>query len=194
VKRRTTLSAIFALSSALGSPRSSPETEPVARIPPAVPLLLYVPKQRLTSSAQPDQAARDLGRSSDYDGAAGTTPGDHRWGDILDAHDAWPRRQLARYRGTLVKATGDRLVATFDGPARPIRCALALRDGLRSICVEIRGGLHCGEIERRGPDVSGLAVHIAGRVHAVARPGEMLVTRTVKDLVVGAEIPLVRNE
>jgi class 3 adenylate cyclase len=117
--------------------------------------------------------------------------GDHRWRDILDAHDALAERQLARYRGTLVKATGDGLVATFDGPARAIRCALALRDGLRSIGVEIRGGLHCGEIERRGPDVSGLAVHIAARVQAVARPGEMLVTRTVKDLVVGAEIPFV---
>ncbi len=117
--------------------------------------------------------------------------GDHRWRDILDAHDALAERQLARYRGTLVKATGDGLVATFDGPARAIRCALALRDGLRSIGVEIRGGLHCGEIERRSPDVSGLAVHIAARVQAVARPGEMLVTRTVKDLVVGAEIPFV---
>jgi class 3 adenylate cyclase len=117
--------------------------------------------------------------------------GDHRWRDILDAHDALAERQLARYRGTLVKATGDGLVATFDGPARAIRCALALRDGLRSIGVEIRGGLHCGEIERRGPDVSGLAVHIAARVQAAARPGEMLVTRTVKDLVVGAEIPFV---
>jgi pimeloyl-ACP methyl ester carboxylesterase len=117
--------------------------------------------------------------------------GDHRWRDILDAHDALAERQLARYRGTLVKATGDGLVATFDGPARAIRCALALRDGLRSMGVEIRGGLHCGEIERRGPDVSGLAVHIAARVQTVARPGEMLVTRTVKDLVVGAEIPFV---
>jgi class 3 adenylate cyclase len=117
--------------------------------------------------------------------------GDYRWRETLDAHDRLAERQLARYRGTLVKATGDGLVATFDGPARAIRCALALRDGLRSIGVEIRGGLHCGEIERRGPDVSGLAVHIAARVQAVARPGEMLVTRTVKDLVVGAEIPFV---
>jgi class 3 adenylate cyclase len=117
--------------------------------------------------------------------------GDQRWRDVLDAHDRLAERQLARYRGTLVKATGDGLVATFDGPARAIWCALALRDGLRSLGVEIRGGVHCGEIERRGPDVSGLAVHIAARVQTVARPGEVLVTRTVKDLVAGAQIAFV---
>jgi class 3 adenylate cyclase/pimeloyl-ACP methyl ester carboxylesterase len=117
--------------------------------------------------------------------------GDHRWRDVLDAHDRLAERQLARYRGVLVKATGDGLFATFDGPARAIRCALALRDGLRGMGVEIRSGLHCGEIERRGPDVSGLAVHIAARVQAVARPGEVLVTRTVKDLVAGSQIAFV---
>jgi class 3 adenylate cyclase len=117
--------------------------------------------------------------------------GDQRWRDVLDAHDRLAERQLARYRGTLVKATGDGLLATFDGPARAIWCALALRDGLRGLGIEIRGGLHCGEIERRGPDVSGLGVHIAARVQAVARPGEVLVTRTVKDLVAGAQIVFV---
>ena len=106
--------------------------------------------------------------------------GDQRWRDILDAHDRLAERQLARYRGTLVKATGDGLLATFDVPARAIQCSLALRDGLRGLAMEIRSGLHCGEIERRGPDVGGLAVHIAARVQAVARPGEVLVTRTVK--------------
>jgi class 3 adenylate cyclase len=117
--------------------------------------------------------------------------GDQRWRDVLDAHDRLAERQLARYRGTLVKATGDGLLATFDGPARAIWCALALRDGLRGLGIEIRSGLHCGEIERRGPDVSGLGVHIAARVQAVARPGEVLVTRTVKDLVAGAQIVFV---
>jgi class 3 adenylate cyclase len=117
--------------------------------------------------------------------------GDQGWRDVLDAHDRLAERQLARYRGMLVKATGDGLFATFDGPARAIRCALALRDGLRGMGVEIRSGLHCGEIERRGPDVSGLAVHIAARVQAVARPGEVLVTRTVKDLVAGSQIAFV---
>jgi class 3 adenylate cyclase/pimeloyl-ACP methyl ester carboxylesterase len=117
--------------------------------------------------------------------------GDQRWRDVLDAHDRLVERQLARYRGTLVKSTGDGVFATFDGPARAITCAVALRDGLRSMGVEIRTGLHCGEIERRGPDVSGLAVHIAARVQGVARPGEVLVTRTVKDLVAGVAVPFV---
>jgi class 3 adenylate cyclase len=117
--------------------------------------------------------------------------GDQRWRDVLDAHDQLAERQLALYRGKLVKATGDGLFATFDGPARAIRCALALREGLRGVGIEIRTGLHCGEIERRGPDVSGLAVHIAARVQALARPGEVLVTRTVKDLVAGAQIAFV---
>lgn len=117
--------------------------------------------------------------------------GDQRWRGVLDAHDELAERQLARYRGTLVKRTGDGLLATFDGPARAIRCALALRDGLRGLGIEIRSGLHTGEIERRGPDVGGLAVHIAARVQNVARPGETLVTRTVKDLVAGSEISFV---
>jgi class 3 adenylate cyclase len=117
--------------------------------------------------------------------------GDRRWRELLEALDRLAERQLARYRGTLVKALGDGLLATFDGPARAIRCALALRDGLRGMGLEIRSGLHCGEIERRGSDVSGLGVHIAARVQAVARPGEVLVTRTVKDLVAGAQISFV---
>jgi class 3 adenylate cyclase len=117
--------------------------------------------------------------------------GDQRWRNFLDTHDQLAERQLARYRGTLVASTGDGLLATFDGPARAIRCALALRDGLRSMGIEVRVGLHCGEIERRGPDVAGIAVHIAARVQAAARPGEVLVTRTVRDLVAGAQIPFV---
>ncbi|MFN8234169.1 MAG: adenylate/guanylate cyclase domain-containing protein [Actinomycetota bacterium] len=114
--------------------------------------------------------------------------GDQRWRAVLDAHDELAARQLARYRGTLVKTTGDGLLATFDGPARAIRCALALRDGLRGLGVEIRTGLHTGEVEQRGVDVGGLAVHIAARVQALGDPGEVLVTRTVKDAVVGSEL------
>jgi class 3 adenylate cyclase len=117
--------------------------------------------------------------------------GDQRWRGVLDDHDELAERQLARYRGTLVKRTGDGLVATFDGPARAIRCALALRDGLRGLGIEIRSGLHTGEIERRGPDVGGLAVHIAARVQAKAQPREILVTRTVKDLVAGSGISFI---
>ena len=114
--------------------------------------------------------------------------GDQRWRAVLDAHDELAARQLARYRGTLVKTTGDGLLATFDGPARAIRCALALRDGLRGLGVEVRSGLHTGEVEQRGVDVGGMAVHIAARVQALGEPGEVLVTRTVKDLVVGSEL------
>jgi class 3 adenylate cyclase len=114
--------------------------------------------------------------------------GDRRWRDLLDAHDEMAQRQIARYQGTLVKTTGDGLLATFDGPARAIRCALAIRDGLRGLGIETRSGLHTGEIERRGQDVGGIAVHIAARVQERAHPGETLVTRTVKDLVAGSEI------
>ena len=119
--------------------------------------------------------------------------GDRRWRGVLDATDELAARQLGRYGGTLVKTTGDGLLATFDGPARGIRCALALRDELRGLGMEVRSGLHTGEIERRGDDVGGMAVHIAARVQAEARPGEVWVTRTVKDLVVGSEIPFVDN-
>jgi class 3 adenylate cyclase len=117
--------------------------------------------------------------------------GDQRWSRVLEAHDHLAERQLGRYAGTLVKSTGDGLLATFDGPARAIRCALALRDGLRGLGIEIRSGLHTGEIDRRGPDIGGLAVHIAARVQAAAGAAEILATRTVKDLVAGSEISFV---
>lgn len=114
--------------------------------------------------------------------------GDDRWKEMLDAHDELAHRQLARYKGTLVKMTGDGLLATFDGPARAIWGALAIRDGLRRMGIEIRGGLHTGEIERRGEDVHGIGVHIAARVQALAQPGEVLASRTVRDLAAGSGI------
>ena len=112
--------------------------------------------------------------------------GDRRWREVLDAHDALARRQVERYGGRIVQATGDGLLAMFDGPARGIGCAIALTDAVRRIGLTIRAGVHTGEIEKRGDDVSGLGVHIAARVQAIARPNEVLVSRTVKDLVVGA--------
>lgn len=112
--------------------------------------------------------------------------GDHRWKELLEQHDLVVRRQLARYQGRLIKTTGDGLVATFDGPARAIRCALAIRDALRGLGIEIRAGLHTGEIEQRGEDIHGLGVHIAARVMALADAGAVLASRTVKDLVAGA--------
>jgi class 3 adenylate cyclase len=114
--------------------------------------------------------------------------GDRRWKSVLDAHDRLGAREVERHGGRVVKTTGDGLLATFDGPARAVRCARQLCDALSSQGVTIRAGLHTGEIELRGEDVGGIAVHIGARVEAAARPGEVLVSRTVKDLVAGSGI------
>ena len=114
--------------------------------------------------------------------------GDRGWKEILDAHDRLAQRQLARYQGRLVETTGDGLLAIFDGPARAIRCAMALRDEVRALGVDIRAGIHTGEIERRGDRIASIAVHIASRVQALAGAGEILVSRTVKDLVAGSTL------
>ena len=98
------------------------------------------------------------------------------------------RRQLDRFRGREVKSTGDGFLATFDGPARGIECARAVVDGVRPLDLEVRAGLHTGECELIGDDVGGLAVHIGARVAHAAGPGEVLVSSTVKDLVVGSGI------
>jgi class 3 adenylate cyclase len=116
--------------------------------------------------------------------------GDRRWRELLDAHDGTARRLVAGEGGRLVKSTGDGILATFDGPGRAIRCALALRAELEDAGVQIRAGLHTGEIEARDDDVGGIAVHIAARVMAAAAPGEVLVSRTVRDLVAGSGITL----
>jgi class 3 adenylate cyclase/pimeloyl-ACP methyl ester carboxylesterase len=112
--------------------------------------------------------------------------GDQRWSQLLDSHDEFARRQVSRFNGTGLESTGDGVLAIFDGPARAIACAVALRSGVRSLGLEIRTGIHTGEIERRGDNVGGIGVHIAARVEAAAQPGEVLVSRTVKDLVVGS--------
>lgn len=114
------------------------------------------------------------------------TLGDRRWGDLLDAHHATIRRNLARFRGHEVKTTGDGILATFDGPARGIRCACAIADEVRPLGIEIRAGLHTGECEMTDEDVGGIAVHIGARVAALAGAGEVLVSSTVKDLVAGS--------
>jgi class 3 adenylate cyclase len=114
--------------------------------------------------------------------------GDRRWRELLDRHDEVASRELERYQGRLVKTTGDGLLATFDGPARAIRGACAIRDAVRGLGLEMRAGLHTGEVEMRGADVGGIAVHIGARVTGLAKPGEVLVSRTVKDLVAGAGI------
>jgi class 3 adenylate cyclase len=114
--------------------------------------------------------------------------GDRRWTEVLDRHDAVMRRQLTRFGGREVNTTGDGMVAEFDGPTRAVTCGQALVDAAAQVGVSIRVGIHTGEVERRGDDVAGLAVHLSARVQALAQPGEVLVSRTVVDLVAGSGI------
>jgi class 3 adenylate cyclase len=114
--------------------------------------------------------------------------GDGRWRDLLDRHDRAIRQQLGVFRGREVDTAGDGFLATFDGPRRAIECACAIRDAVRALGIEVRAGLHTGEIEVRGDDVAGMAVHIGARVAALAAASEVLVSGTVKDLVVGSRI------
>ena len=112
--------------------------------------------------------------------------GDKRWRELLTQHDTAVRRQIDRFRGRAVKSTGDGILATFDGPARAIQCARAIHGAVEPLGVEVRAGLHTGECEVIGDDVAGMAVHIGARVGAEAEAGEVLVSGTVKDLVVGS--------
>jgi len=114
--------------------------------------------------------------------------GDSRWQLLLDQFVATVERELQAYRGLLVDRAGDGIFATFDGPARAIRCACDIRDAVMRSGLEVRCGLHTGEVTRRNGEVAGIAVHIGARVSAVAVPGEVLVTRTVRDLVAGSGI------
>jgi class 3 adenylate cyclase len=117
---------------------------------------------------------------------AAAQAGDRAWRETLDRHDAACRRVVGAHGGHLVKYTGDGLLATFDGPSRAVRCAAELHSALGAFGVSIRAGLHSGEIEARGDDIAGMAVHLAARVSSLAASGETLVSSTVKDLVVGA--------
>jgi class 3 adenylate cyclase len=112
--------------------------------------------------------------------------GDAAWMEVLAVHDERAGAAIERLRGRRVKTTGDGLLATFDGPARAVRCAQSIRESVRPLGLEIRAGCHTGEIELAGNDVRGLAVHIGARVSALAGPGEVLVSSTVKDLTVGS--------
>jgi class 3 adenylate cyclase len=114
--------------------------------------------------------------------------GDADWRRVLERHDALVRRELDRWQGREVKTTGDGFLATFDGPARAIRCGHAITEAVEPLGIRVRAGLHTGECEVRGDDVAGMAVHIGARVGSLAGPGEVLVSSTVKDLVVGSGI------
>jgi class 3 adenylate cyclase len=114
--------------------------------------------------------------------------GDRKWKDLLERHNDAVRRELARFRGREVKTTGDGFLATFDGPGRAIQCAQAIAESAHKLGIEVRGGLHTGECELLAQDIGGIAVHVAARVAAKAGPGEVLVSRMVKDLVAGSAI------
>jgi class 3 adenylate cyclase len=115
-----------------------------------------------------------------------TQMGDHSWRRLLDEHDRTAQRVIEKHRGNLIKTTGDGILATFDGPARAIRCALAFESAATQIGLPLRAGLHTGEVEIRDGDIGGVTVHTAARVMAHSRPGEVLVSRVVTDLVAGA--------
>jgi pimeloyl-ACP methyl ester carboxylesterase len=114
--------------------------------------------------------------------------GDAGWRDLLQGHDAMVRAELTRHRGREIRTIGDGFLATFDGPARAIRCACAIRESARALGLEVRAGIHTGECELIGQDIGGLGVHIGARVAALAAPSEVLVSRTVTDLVAGSGI------
>jgi class 3 adenylate cyclase/pimeloyl-ACP methyl ester carboxylesterase len=112
--------------------------------------------------------------------------GDRDWHALLDAHDAVVRSQLARFRGRKVNTSGDGFLAMFDGPQRAIRCAMAIRDAVQALGIEVRAGLHTGECEIRGDDIGGIGVHIGARVSALAGANDVLVSSTLRDLVIGS--------
>jgi class 3 adenylate cyclase len=120
-----------------------------------------------------------------------TSMGDRRWAKLLERYEAVTSRELERYEGRLIDRTGDGLFATFEGPVRAIRCAAAMRDRSRELGVDTRSGVHIGEVAHRGGHVRGVAVHIGARIVSEAVPGQVLVSRTVKDLVAGSGLVFV---
>jgi class 3 adenylate cyclase len=114
--------------------------------------------------------------------------GDEKWSDLLEGHHEAVRRELEVFRGHEVKTTGDGFHATFDGPARAVQCANAIRQSMRQLGLSLRIGIHTGECEIRGDTLEGVAIHMAARVSAMAAGGDILVSRTVKDLVAGSGI------
>jgi class 3 adenylate cyclase len=146
----------------------------------------------LTGARQQPPTERELATVlfTDIVGSTGLAAalGDARWLDLRSAHNEIVRRHLAAARGREITTTGDGFLATFDGPARAVHCAVQIRDSLRALGVEIRTGLHTGEIELLDGDIGGIAVHLAARIMAVAQAGEVLVSATLTDLVVGSGI------
>lgn len=152
----------------------------------------------LTGNRSPREAGRVLATILFTDIVGSTQKaaelGDRRWKELLDRHDDVVRSELTRADGKLIKSVGDGALATFDGPARAIRCACRIRDRIREFGLETRSGLHVGEIELRGDDVGGIAVHIGARVAEQAGPGELLVSGSVPPLVAGSGITFTELE
>jgi class 3 adenylate cyclase len=124
----------------------------------------------------------DLVRSTEH----AVEMGDRRWRELLEVHNSASWRQIERHRGRLVKSTGDGVLAVFDAPARAVRCAQAILGDVHQLGCEAYAGLHAGEVELLGDDIAGIAVQITARVMSRAGPGEVLVSRTIKDLVAGS--------
>lgn len=147
-------------------------------------------RQFLTGSRAPVEAERVLSTVLFTDIVSSTERavelGDRRWGELREQHHAIVREELARHRGEEQDTAGDGFFASFDGPARAVRCATRICDAMRPLGIELRAGVHTGECERSDGKLAGLAVHIAARVMSAAQPGEVLVSSTVKDLVVGS--------
>ena len=141
----------------------------------------------LVAVPEPDRALAAV-LFTDIVGSTATASalGDREWRNLLETHDAVARTVVSQHRGRVVKTTGDGVLATFDGPGRAIRCATALRDALRPLGIEIRAGLHTGEVEVRGDDIAGIGVHIAARVLEAAKPGDLVVSPAIPMLVAGA--------
>ncbi len=146
----------------------------------------------LTGTVSPDDHRRVLAMVLFTDIVASTEHasrlGDRRWRTLLEEHNAMVRDELERYRGRELDRAGDGFVAIFDGPARAVRCVLAIGDRVRSLDLSLHAGVHTGEVELLAAEVEGIAVHIGARVAAAAAPDEMLVTSTVRDLVAGSGI------
>jgi class 3 adenylate cyclase len=156
------------------------------------PKILEHIEQFLTGLRAPVQADRALAAILFTDIVRSTERaaevGDREWGNLMASHDALARTIVDQHQGRLIRTTGDGMLATFDGPGRAIRCASAFTTALQPLGLEVRAGVHTGEIELRGPDIAGIGVHIGQRVSAVAATGEVLVSRTVVDLVTGSGI------
>jgi class 3 adenylate cyclase len=154
---------------------------------------LLLELEEFLTGARPQVASKRILATVMFSDIVGSTSraaelGDRRWRALLETLEGAMRREFDSFQGRVVRGIGDGFLSTFDGPARGIRCATAIRDAARAYDLEVRSGLHTGEIEVTATDLAGLAVHIGARVTALAGPGEVLVSGTVKDLVVGSEI------